>query len=103
MKIWKNGTYRHETVKKYRERLGEQMYVYISQRLTTPRVGLELSFGQSSTYDLAVNPPSADRKAHKPIVFRILASFWIFARVRILSHFFARYRGIGMPKRYETV
>jgi hypothetical protein len=36
-------------------------------------------------------------------IFSILASFLIFARVRILSRFFASYRGICTAKRYETV
>jgi hypothetical protein len=43
------------------------------------------------------------RKAQKSIVFSILASFLIFARVRILSRFFASYRGICGAKRYKTV
>jgi len=43
---------------------------------------------------LADNPPLADRKAHKTVVLSILASYLIFARVRILSRFFASYRGI---------
>jgi hypothetical protein len=55
------------------------------------------------TYNLAVNPPLADRKARKSIVFSILASFWVFARVRILLRFFASYRGISSAKRYKTV
>ena len=38
----------------------------------------------------------------KSIVFSILASFLIFARVRILSRFFAFYRGIRTAKRYKT-
>jgi hypothetical protein len=58
---------------------------------------------RTRTSNLAVNPPAADRKAQKSIVFSILASFWIFARVRILSRFFASYRGIRSAKRYETV
>ena len=57
------------------------------------------------TYDLAVNRKSlgAYRKAQKSFVFSILASFWIFARVRIYSLFFAFYRGIWSAKRYKTV
>ena len=34
-------------------------------------------------------PTVSRRKAQKSIVFSILARFWIFARVRILSRFFA--------------
>jgi len=56
------------------------------------------------TYNLTVNPDvHRDRKAQKSIVFNILASFSIFARVRILSRFFALYRGIRSAKRYKTV
>jgi len=59
---------------------------------------------RTRTYDLAVNPDvHRDRKAQKSIVFSTLASFWIFARVLILSRFFARYRGIRSAKRYKTV
>jgi hypothetical protein len=51
---------------------------------------------RARTYNLAVNRKHSEncRKAQKSIVFNILASFWIFARVRILSHFFASFRGI---------
>ncbi|OXU14363.1 hypothetical protein [Sedimentisphaera salicampi] len=38
-----------------------------------PRVGLDLSFGQSSTYNLAVNPPASDslyRSWNQAILFR---------------------------------
>ena len=56
------------------------------------------------TYDLAANPDvHRDQKAQKSIVFSILACFYIFARVRILSRFFASYRGICSAKRYKTV
>jgi len=48
------------------------------------------------TYNLAVNRKHSEkcRKAQKSIVFSILASIWTFARVRILSRFFASFRGI---------
>ena len=60
---------------------------------------------RAQTYNLAVNRKHSEkcRKAQKSIVFSILASFWIFARVRIRSRFFASYRGIYGAKRYKTV
>ena len=60
---------------------------------------------RTRTYDLAVNRKSSKtcRKAQKSIIFSILASFYIFARVRILSRFFASYSGICSAKRYKTV
>ena len=64
---------------------------------------LHNSPSRTRTYDLAVNPPLADRRAQKSFVFSILASFCIFARVRILSRFLAFYRGIRSAKRYKTV
>ena len=42
---------------------------------------------QQSCYILAAKPYSMMKGS-------ILASFWIFARVRVLSRFFASYRGI---------
>jgi hypothetical protein len=60
---------------------------------------------RTRTSNLAVNRKHSEncRKAQKSIVFSILASFLIFARVRILSRFFAFYRGISSAKRYKTV
>jgi len=69
----------------------------------TPRICRPLSPNSPSrtrTYNLAVNLPSAGRNPQKSIFFSILANFFIFAGVRILSRFSASYRGIGSANRY---
>ena len=67
----------------------------------TPRVSRYIG----RTYNIAVtrNGRGVSQKAQKSFVFSILATFVMFASVRIYSRFFARYRGIRSAKQYKTL